>query len=347
MKDKDFLGLLKTSDINALEEAPPTQWIDTGSYIFNALISGSIYGGIPSNRSIMLAGESSAGKSYLALSCIETWQIANPKGQVLFFDTEHALEKRMLSKRKIDVNRFHIIQVETLEDFRTKCINFLDNYQETKSKTPVLLCLDSLGNLPTQKEVADALSGSDKKDMTKAPVIRSIFRVITQRLGICNIPLLICNHVYDAMDQYTPVVISGGKGAIYAASTIITLSKSKDKDGTEVVGNLIRATTRKSRYTKENHQVIMQLDYETGLNRYYGLLELAEKYDIIKKVSTRYEIDGVKYWGKDIRANPEKFFTKDILDKLDDVAKLEFGLGEGSSKTETIDDIEESIDEAE
>lgn len=329
------MDILKSAEIESLETAPTTTWIDTGSYIFNALVSGSIFRGMPGNRAIMLAGAPSAGKSFLTLSLNKKFLEDNPMGQVLYFDTEFALEKDMLSKRDIDTSRFHIVQTDTLQDFRTKAIKFLDNYRQSKSKPKVMISLDSLSNLPTQKEVADALSGSEARDMTKAQVIRSIFRVLTHQLGVNDIPLVIANHVYSSMDLYSPVQLSGGDGAKYAASTIITLNKAKDKDGTDVVGNIITATTYKSRYTKEAQKVKMRLDFETGLDRHYGLRELAEKYDIFKKVSTRIELpDGTKVWGKDIDENPEKFYTKDIMARLDDAAKQEYSLGMVGETTE-------------
>lgn len=349
--DNDFLSILTDNNIEILDEIPETGWIDTGSYIFNALLSGSIYKGLPSNRCTMLAGAPSAGKSFLTLSCVKQFLEDNPEGQVLFFDTEHALEKSMIAKREFDTSRFHIIQVDHLQDFRTKAVKILNGYEQRKNKPPMMFALDSLSNLPTLKELQDAESGSEARDMTKAQVIRSIFRVITNKLGRNNVPMIITNHVYSSMDAYSPVQISGGDGAKYAASTIITLTKSKDRDGNEVVGNIIKATTYKSRYTKESQVVQMQLDYTKGINRYYGLLELAEKYDIIKKVSTRYEMpDGTKLFGKHINENPEKYFTKDILDKLDQAAKIEYSLGEGKafnddSEEEEQENIQETMND--
>jgi hypothetical protein len=122
--------------------------------------------------------------------------------------------------------------------------------------------------------------------------------------------------------------MSGGSGLKYTVSTIVYLSKKKDKDGTAVVGNIIKAKLHKSRLTKENSEVEVQLSYSDGLNRYYGLLDLAEKYGIIKKVSTRYELpDGRKVFGKEINKNPEQYFTDDILHQLDIAAQTEFTYG--------------------
>jgi intein/homing endonuclease len=131
-------------------------------------------------------------------------------------------------------------------------------------------------------------------------------------------------------NSYVPMKeMSGGSGLKYAASTIIYLSKKKEKDGTEVVGNIIKATTHKSRLSKENKTVEIRLYYdERGLDKYYGLLDLAEKYEIFKKVGTRYDIgDGTTQFGKTINENPEKYFTPQIMQAIDEAAKSEFTYG--------------------
>jgi hypothetical protein len=143
--------------------------------------------------------------------------------------------------------------------------------------------------------------------------------------------------VYDiSVDQYENYILSNGvithnSGLKYTASTIVFLSKKKDKDGTEVVGNIIRARMQKSRFTKEHSAVEIRLTYSKGLDRYYGLLDIAEKYDIFKKVSTRYELpNGSKVFGKSINDEPEKYYTKEVLDLIDEACKKEFLYGQES-----------------
>jgi hypothetical protein len=134
--------------------------------------------------------------------------------------------------------------------------------------------------------------------------------------------------------------MSGGSGLKYTASTIVYLSKKKDKDGTEVIGNIVKAKLHKSRLTKENKFVEIKITYSKGLDRYYGLLDIAEKYGIIKKVSTQYVLsNGVKVFGKNINAEPEKYFTKEILDLIDEACKKEFMYGQDS--VEGVADEEE------
>ena len=134
-------------------------------------------------------------------------------------------------------------------------------------------------------------------------------------------------------------VMGGGSGIQYAASTIIFLSKRKEKEGTDVVGNVIHCKNYKSRLTKENKMVDVLLRYDQGLNRYYGLLELAEDAGIFTKVSTRYEMPGgAKVFGKTILSEPEKYFTKEILDKLNVHAKKVFMYGEHDVESEVNDE---------
>jgi hypothetical protein len=193
----------------------------------------------------------------------------------------------------------------------------------------MLMVLDSLGMLSSMKELEDTEAGANKRDMTKAQLLRGTFRVLSLKLAKANVPLLVTNHVYDVVGAYVPTKeISGGSGLKYAASSIIMLGKKKDKDGTEVVGNIIKATTHKSRFTKENKKIEIKLSYDKGLDRYYGLLDLAEKYNVIKKVSTRYELpDGSKVFGKAINSDPEKYFTPELLEQLDACAAKEFMYG--------------------
>jgi len=193
-----------------------------------------------------------------------------------------------------------------------------------------MFVLDSLGMLSTEKEIRDALDEKQVRDMTKSQLIKGAFRMLTLKLGQANIPMIVTNHTYDVIGSYVPMKeMGGGSGLKYAASTIIYLSKKKEKDGTEVIGNIIKATTHKSRLSKENKTVEVRLFYdERGLDKYYGLLELAEKYGVFEKVGTRYKVpDGTTQFGKTIMANPEKYFTPDVMKQLDEAATKEYTYG--------------------
>ena len=306
-------------------------FIDTGSYSFNALLSGSIYGGLPDSRITAIAGEAATGKTFFVLGMVKHFLDANPNGGVLYFESESALTKSMIEDRGIDSSRMVIVPVTTVQEFRTQSIKILDSYleQPVEKRQPLFCALDSLGMLSTTKEIEDTTEGKETRDMTRAQIIKAAFRVLTLKLGRAKVPLVITNHTYDVVGSYVPMKeMGGGSGLKYAASTIIYLSKKKEKDGKEVVGNIVKCKIQKSRITKENSSVDVRISYGKGLDKYYGLLDLAVKYDIFKQVSTRIELpDGTKQYGKTILENTEKYFTKDVLDKIDEVSKKEFMYG--------------------
>ncbi len=315
------------SDIDETET-----YVDTGSHIFNALVSGSIYGGVSGNKITAIAGESSTGKTFFSLAVVKHFLDTNPDGYCLYFDTEAAITKSLLESRLIDTSRIVVLNVVTIEEFRSKALRAVDLYLKKKEaeRKPCMFVLDSLGMLSTEKEIDDALNDKQVRDMTKSQLVKGAFRMLTLKLGQAKIPMIVTNHTYDVVGSYVPTKeMSGGSGLKYAASTIIYLSKKKEKDGSEVVGNIIKATTHKSRLSKENKTVEVRLYYdERGLDKYYGLLELAEKYEIFKKVGTRYDIgDGSTQFGKTILENPEKYFTEEVLKKLDEAANKEFSYG--------------------
>jgi RecA/RadA recombinase len=313
--------------------------IDTGSYILNAAISGSIYGGVPNNKITAFAGESATGKTFFVLGVLKRFLDDNPTGGVIYFDTEAAVTKDMMETRGIDTKRVAISEPSSIEEFRTNATRILTTYLESDEKPPMMMVLDSLGMLSSAKELADVESGTDKRDMTKAQLLRGTFRVLSLKLAKANVPLLVTNHVYDVVGAYIPTKeISGGSGLKYAASSIAMLSKKKDKDGTAVIGNIIKINMHKSRFTKEQTKVEVKLSFDKGLDRYYGLLDLAEKYNIIKKVSTRYELpDGRKVFGKAINSNPEEYFTPEILEQLEQAAQSEFTYGREPDPVEEME----------
>ena len=306
--------------------------VDTGSYILNALVSGSVFGGVSGNKITAIAGETSTGKTYFSLAIVKNFLDKHPDGGVMYFDTESAITKGLLESRGIDLERVGIINVVTIEQFRNRPLTVVDKYLglEESDRKPMMFVLDSLGMLSTEKEIKDALDDKQVRDMTKSQLVKGAFRMLTLKLGQANVPLIVTNHTYDVIGAYVPTKeMGGGSGLKYAASTIIYLSKAKEKDGAEVIGNVITAKTVKSRLSKENKAVKIRLFYdERGLDKYYGLLDLAEKYDIVKKVGNRYEIKGKKVYAKEVYSHPEKYFDDEIMQALDEVAKKEFSYGE-------------------
>ena len=314
---------------DGLSVADVSSYVDTGSFIFNALCSGSIHGGLPANKITAIAGESSTGKTFFLLGVCQSFLEKNVDGNVVFFESESAITKDMIETRGIDSTRMLILPVTTVQEFRYQALQVLEAYEADESRPPLLLCLDSLGMLSTTKEIEDTEAGKETRDMTRSQIVKAAFRVLTLKLGKLGVPLLITNHTYDVIGSMFPQKeMGGGSGLKYAASTIIYLSKKKDKDGTDVVGNIIHCKTYKSRLTKENQMVDVRLSYTKGLDKYYGLVELGEKHGIFNKVSTRYEMpDGSKVFGKQMLADPEKYFTDEVMTKLDEAAKIEFSYG--------------------
>ena len=306
-------------------------FIDTGSYALNAVLSGSIYGGVPDNKVTAFAGESATGKTYFVLGVVRSFLEKHPTGGVVYYDTEAAVTKGMMEDRGIDTTRIIIAEPDTIQKFKTHALKLLDAYDQQPKDTrpPMMFVLDSLGQLSTSKEMEDSLDGKDTRDMTKAQIIKAAFRVLTLKLARVGIPLLVTNHVYELVGSYVPTKeLSGGTGLKYAASTIAMLSKRKEKDGTDVVGNIIKIKMHKSRLSKENSQIEVLLTYAKGLDRYYGLLEIAEKYRIFKKVSTRYQLpDGSSVFGKSINENPEKYYTEEVLALIEKAVEQEFKYG--------------------
>lgn len=325
--DNEYAGIVE----DGVTAGDCSGFVDTGSYIFNALLSGSIFGGLPNNKITALAGESSTGKTFFALSIVKYFLQQNPTGEVIYFETESAITKDMMVCRGIDAKRVGLVPVSTVQEFRTQSIKVVDEYMKLKrdERPPLMFVLDSLGMLATTKEIEDASAGKETRDMTRSQVIKSVFRILSLKLGQAGIPMIVTNHTYDVIGSYIPMKeMGGGSGLKYSASSIIYLSKSKEKDGTEIVGNIIKCKAFKSRFTKENSVIETRLFYdERGLDKYYGLLELGEKYGVFEKSGNRYKIGDSSVYPKTILAEPEKYFTPDIMQALDECAKKEYSYG--------------------
>ena len=314
---------------DGLTTADVSGYVDTGSFVFNALVSGSLYGGLPQNKITALAGESATGKTFFVLGVVKAFLESDPKAQVVFFESESAITRDMFEARDIDTSRIALLPVTTVQEFRYQALATLDAYQEEDNRPPILMCLDSLGMLSTTKEMTDTAEGKETRDMTRAQIVKATFRVLTLKLGKLGVPLIMTNHTYDVVGSMFPQKeMGGGSGLKYAASQIIYLSKKKDKDGTEVVGNIIHCKTYKSRLTKENQMVDVRLSYTKGLDRHYGLLDLAVEAGIFKAVSTRIELpDGTKTFGKTINNDPDKYYTEEVMEQIDTFAKEKFCYG--------------------
>lgn len=321
-------------------------YIDSGSYTFNALLSGSIFGGYQDNKVTMNAGLPSTGKSFLFYDMMKHFLNRHPDNGVILWESEGALTDEILKSRDIDPSRVNIRPVNTVQDFGSELINFINSYEKVfgiDHEPRILLGVDSIGNLSTLKTVADMEKGDDKVDMTAAKLLRAVFKANTLRLNAVGVPMYMVNHVWTETGPFAKVKTSGGEGPVYAASSINFLTKAKDKEGQ---GAIITATAKKSRFVKEHTQVKMMLNYKSGLDRYYGLLELAKDANVWKEASGgRFEMeDGSKVFGKHIKEEPKKYFTQEVLEKIDDYVKSTFKLGT-DMKPVSIENIESVEDE--
>jgi RecA/RadA recombinase len=331
-------------------------YTDTGAYALNALVSASIYDGIADGKVTALAGEEATGKTFFALSIVKYFMKQHPEGIVFYFESEGSITKGMLAAREgLDLNRFIVKPVVTLQEFRTSALNVLTEYEKIKPKErpKMLFVLDSLGMLSTTKEITDSEAGAETKDMTRTQLTKAVFRVITLKLSKLQVPMIITNHTYQTMETYAKTIMSGGSGLKYAASTILFLRKSKhyDEKEKEYIGSYITVVAAKSRFTKEGAKVELRLNHITGLDPYYGLLDLAVDAGVWTKVSTKIQLfpgsEEKAIYGKKIENNPKKYFTDEVLKKIDAHCKVAFSYGTATNETVEIEDDDEEDGETE
>lgn len=253
-----------------------TEWIDSGNWHLNACISGSLFKGWPNNRSCSIAGPSGTGKTFLMLNTVRE---AIDKGyMVIYYDSEAAVDRDLMQKFDIDVNRVNYQPVNTVQEFRTSVTSITKKMQDAKragAEIPkIMIILDSAGNLATQKEIDDAASGSDKADMTRSKVLKSIFRIIMTPMADLKIPFLFTNHTYQSQSFIPQQIAGGGTGPEYAASIVMMLNKAQLKDGAEKVGIIVTAKPAKNRFAKPT-PIKFHLDFSKGMNRFVGLEQYA------------------------------------------------------------------------
>ena len=308
-----------------------TEWIDTGNYHLNACISGTLFGGWPNNRSCSIAGPSGTGKTYLILNSVKG---AIDMGyHVIFYDSEAAVDKSTMEKFGIDTSKVNYQPVNTVQEFRQSVTTITKKMQDAKrlgSDLPkMMIILDSAGNLATQKEIDDAVSGNEKSDMTRSKILKSIFRIIMTPLADLKIPFLFTNHTYQTQDFISRQVAGGGTGPEYAASIVLFLNKAQLKEGDQKAGIVVTAKPNKNRFAKPQN-IKFHLHYTEGMNRYVGLEQyidwadigitrgVIEKGEKIPKKTARNWI--CKHLDETVPNREfftEKVFTKEVLDKID------------------------------
>jgi len=270
-------------------------YVDTGSYIFNALVSGSIFGGVSGNKITAIAGETSTGKTFFSLAVVKNFLDTHPDGYCLYFDTESAITKSLLESRGIDTNRLVVVNVVTVEEFRTKTLKAVDIYLKKKEeeRKPCIFVLDSLGMLSTNKEINDALAEKDTRDMTKAQLIKGAFRMLTLKLGQAKIPMLVTNHTYDSMSLYGGKQMSGG--CLSPGTKIFTRGGYK---------NIEDITENDFVYTKEG-EFMKVLETHNFKDKELLQIEFDDGYKVTCTPEHKFFIDGMWIEAKDLVVDNE------------------------------------------
>ena len=274
-------NIAKSVPIQVEKVIKEKKFISTGVYIVDAAMSGRLLnGGVATNRISVFAGESGAGKSFLAYSCAKNAQKAGYS--VIYIDTEQAVDLEDLPKFGVsnDLEKFRLVRSNKVEDINITLTQLVDELKEQKlagfELPKLMIVLDSLGQMASNKEKADLLKGDIKQDMTKAKAIGSMFRSINNDLGYLDIPMIVCNHTYLTMDLFPQAVMKGGLALLYSASVIGFMTKSKLKTGEEDdmdlggSGITVLFKTQKNRLAKPK-KIRFDISFANGMNPYTGL----------------------------------------------------------------------------
>jgi RecA/RadA recombinase len=339
-------NIAKSVPIQIEKEVKEKQFITTGVYLLDAALSGKLLsGGVANNRITAFAGESGAGKSFIAYSCTKHAQRAGYS--VIYIDTEQAIDLEDIPKFGIDnsLEKFRLIRSNKVEDVNMLLTQLLDDLKEQKMAgfelPKLMIVLDSLGQMASNKEKEDLLAGNIKQDMTKAKALGSMFRSINTDLGFLDIPMIVCNHTYMTLDMFSQEKLKGGNGLLYSASVIGMMSKSKLKTGEEddmdlgSSGISVLFKTMKNRMAKPK-KIRFDISFAHGMNPYTGLDAFCrpEYFDKIGIAKGKEEVDkttgeltfipGGNFWyvshlNKKVATKnlfTQEIFTQEILEKM-------------------------------
>ena len=380
----------KTGIVIDNQDAKSQTFIDTGIYVLNALLSKNIRkGGVTKNRITIFAGPPSCGKSYI---CYNIARNAQSDGyNIIYIDTEYSIEKDELLRFGVDVDpeRLMLIRSNKVEDLKLFLTQLLDQLKQDKMKGvdvgKSIIILDSIGQLASNKEVEDALEGKNKADMSRAKAIKSLFRIINSDLGYLDIPLIATNHIYMSQDLFPQMIMGGGEGAMYSASTVIYMTIAKLKTGGEETdhskyvkdigqaGIVVTAKARKNRMAKPM-MIKFEINHTEGTNPYKGLEEFCtfENFNEIgiakvKKIEVKGEkgkkeftfennesTKGAKYYVKHLdkmisesQLFNTEVFTDEVLNKLEPIIEKAFSYASYKEQQEIMKNMDEAYAEVE
>jgi RecA/RadA recombinase len=299
----------------------PTDWVSTGNYTLNYLISGDFHKGIPLGKVTVFAGESGAGKSFICSGNL----VRNAQAQgiyVILIDTENALDEKWLHDLGVDTSEDKLLKLNMamIDDVAKTIHEFMKEYKEMAERPKVLFVIDSLGMLLTPTDINQFQAGDMKGDMGRKPkALTSLVRNCVNMFGSYNVGMVCTNHTYASQDMFDPDdKISGGQGFVYASSIVVAMKKLKlkeDEDGNKVSDVMgIRASCKimKTRYSKPFETVQIKIPYETGMNPYSGMVDMCEKAGLLKQEGNRLK------WVDPETGEEFKFYRKEWKDdKLD------------------------------
>lgn len=334
-----------------------SDYVDTGCMVLNAIISGSLYGGVPMGRITGFSGPSAAGKTYIINKILANGQ---KKGMIpVIFDTEAAVDASSTLGVGLNNDEVKYVPVQTVEDCRNQISAFLDGVIEAKMRDKFIISIDSLGNLASQKEIDDAEKGKTAMDMgTRAKGLKSMMRLLTFKAAQAGVTILFSNHTYDDPSAMFPTLVkaqSGGKGPVYLASVLVQLAKRDEKhdasrgdsdellpEANKVSGTTLRALTVKNRFVPPFLECEAYLNFKKGLDKYSGLREMAVNHGVIIQTGSTFTMpevkegvpgkklgyyknwkDNTELWDEYILPNLEKELKKQYSYSVDDVVQDE------------------------
>jgi len=266
----------------------------------NVALSGELDGGFYSGITTF-ASPSRHFKTLYALQMAKAFQKKYSDGVILLLDSEFGSPPEYLENVGIDTNRTIHIPITNLEELKFELLQLLE---EIKRKDNVFILLDSLGNLASKKEVDDALDGKSVADMSRAKQIKSLFRIITPKLNLNDIPMVVINHVYESQELFSKTIMGGGTGPMLSSDTVLFITKKQEKEGTELKGYTFTLVNEKSRLVKEKSKIPILVNFDNGIDKYSALVEWAlESGHIVKPKNGWYKFpdDEKTYRLKDIK----------------------------------------------
>lgn len=272
----DMTSLINESKIYGKKEMVPTP-----VPMVNVALSGSLDGGLVPGFT-MLAGPSKHFKTAFSLLMAAAYLKKYPDAILLFYDSEFGTPQDYFKAFNVDLERTIHTPVTDIEELKQDIVKQLE---EIKRGDHVVIVIDSIGNLASKKETEDALDGKTVADMTRAKTLKSLFRIITPKLSLKDIPLIAVNHTYKTMEMYSKDVVGGGTGSYYSADTIWILGRQQEKEDKEVTGYSFIINVEKSRYVKEKSKIPITVSYEGGIKKWSGLFDLAVEGGFMNKVN--------------------------------------------------------------